>query len=60
MADKLKITQIRSTIGRPAKHARIIRSLGIKRMNQTVEHKNDPVIVGQIKKVSHLLKVEEV
>ncbi|MCG8566245.1 MAG: 50S ribosomal protein L30 [Desulfobacterales bacterium] len=59
MADKLRITQIKSTIGRPAKHGRIVRSLGIKRMHQTVEHKNDPVILGQIKKVSHLLKVEE-
>ena len=60
MADKLRITQIKSTIGRPAKHGRIIRSLGIKRMHHTVEHKNDPVIIGQVKKVSHLLKVEEV
>jgi large subunit ribosomal protein L30 len=60
MADKLKITQIKSTIGRPSKHGRIIRSLGIKRMHHTVEHKNDPVILGQIKKVSHLVKVEEV
>ena len=60
MADKLRITQIKSTIGRPAKHGRIIRSLGIKRMHQTVEHKADPVILGQIKKVSHLVKVEEV
>ncbi len=59
MADKLRITQIKSTIGRPAKHGRIIRSLGIKRMHQTVEHNTDPVILGQIKKVSHLLKVEE-
>ena len=60
MADKLRITQIKSTIGRPAKQGRIIRSLGIKRMHHTVEHKNDPVILGQIHKVSHLLKVEEV
>jgi len=60
MADRLKITQIRSTNGRPAKHGRIIRSLGIKRMHHTVEHKNDPVILGQIAKVSHLVKVEEV
>ena len=60
MTEKLKITQIRSTIGRPAVQGRIIRSLGIKRMHHTVEHKNDPVILGQINKVSHLLKVEEV
>lgn len=59
MADKIRITQIRSTIGRPAKHGRIIRSLGIKKMNQTVEHNADPVILGQVKKVSHLVKVEE-
>ncbi len=60
MADTLRITQIRSTIGRPAKQGRIVRSLGIKRMHHTVEHKKDPVILGQIKKISHLLKVEEV
>jgi large subunit ribosomal protein L30 len=60
MANTLKITQIKSTIRRPGKHGRIIRSLGLRRMHQTVEHKVDPVIWGQIKKVSHLLKVEEV
>ncbi len=60
MADKLKITQIKSTIGRPAKHGRIIRSLGIRRMHHTVEHENNPVIMGQVKKIYHLLKVEEV
>ena len=60
MADKIKVTQIRSTIGRPAKQGRIIRSLGIRKMHQTVEHDNTPVIQGQIKKVSHLVKVEEV
>jgi large subunit ribosomal protein L30 len=60
MSDKIKITQIRSTIGRPAKHGRIIRSLGIKRMHHTVEHNNTPVIMGQVKKVLHLVKVEEV
>ncbi|MCG8616392.1 MAG: 50S ribosomal protein L30 [Desulfobacterales bacterium] len=60
MADKIKITQIKSTIGRPARHGRIVRSLGIKRMHHTVEHDKTPVILGQIKKVSHLVKVEEV
>ncbi len=60
MAGTLKITQIKSTIGCPAKHGRIVRSLGIRKMNRTVEHEKNPVILGQIKKVSHLLKVEEV
>jgi large subunit ribosomal protein L30 len=60
MADRIKITQIKSTIGRPAKHGRILRSLGILRMHHTVEHNADPVILGQVKKICHLLKVEEV
>ncbi len=60
MTDRIRITQIRSTIGRPAKHGRIIRSLGLKKMHHTVEHDADPVIMGQVKKVSHLVKVEEV
>jgi len=60
MADKIRITQIKSTIRRPAKHGRIVRSLGLKKLHQAVEHKSDPVIWGQIRKVSHLLKVEEV
>jgi large subunit ribosomal protein L30 len=60
MADRIRITQVKSTIGRPAKHGRIIRSLGLRKMNYTVEHTADPVILGQVKKVSHLVKVEEV
>lgn len=60
MAGKIRITQVKSIIGRPAKHGRIIRSLGLKRMHQTVEHAAVPVILGQVKKVSHLVKTEEV
>ncbi len=60
MADKIRVTQIKSTIGRPSRHGRIVRSLGLRKMHQTVEHKADPVILGQVKKVSHLVKVEEV
>ncbi|MFH2059030.1 MAG: 50S ribosomal protein L30 [Pseudomonadota bacterium] len=60
MTDRIKITQIKSKIGRPAKHGRILRSLGIRRMHHTVEHNADPVILGQVKKICHLVKVEEV
>jgi large subunit ribosomal protein L30 len=60
MSGKVKITQIRSIIGRPEKHKRIIRSLGLKRMHMTVEHKADPSILGMAKKVCHLVKVEEI
>lgn len=60
MANRIKITQVKSTIGRPAKHGRIVRALGIRRMHQAVEHNADPAILGMVKKVSHLVKVEEV
>ena len=60
MADRIRITQIKSLIGRPAKHGRIIRSLGLKKINHMVEHDAVPVILGQVNKVSHLVKVEEV
>ncbi len=60
MAEKVKITQIRSLIGRPEKHRKIVRALGLKRMHQTVEHKNNPAIMGMVKKVPHLVKAEEV
>ncbi|MEA1969574.1 MAG: 50S ribosomal protein L30 [Thermodesulfobacteriota bacterium] len=60
MSGKVKITQIRSIIGRPEKHRRILRALGLKKMHMTIEHKNNKAIVGMVKKVSHLVKMEEV
>ncbi len=60
MSDKLKITQIRSIIGRPEKHRRIVRALGLKKMHMTVEHQNNPAIRGMINKIPHLVQVEEV
>ena len=56
----LKITQVRSIIKRPIDQKRTLEALGLKRMNQTVEHTATPQIVGMVKKVSHLVKVEEV
>lgn len=60
MSDKVKITQIRSIIGRPEKHRRIVRALGLKKINMTVEHKNNAAIMGMVKKVPHLVRAEEV
>ena len=56
---KVKITQIKSVIDRPAKQKATIEALGLKRMHQTVERENTPVIMGMVKAVSHLVKVEE-
>jgi large subunit ribosomal protein L30 len=57
---KLKITQVRSIIGRPPRHRRIVRALGLRRNQTSVVHDDTPPIRGMIAKVSHLLKVEEV
>lgn len=60
MNQKLKITLVRSMIGRPEKHRAVIKALGLRKMHQTVEHDNSPQIQGMVKKISHLLAVEVV
>jgi large subunit ribosomal protein L30 len=57
---KLKITEVRSVIGRPEKHRRVIKALGLRRNQTSVVHDDTPVIRGMVEKVSHLLTVEEV
>ena len=57
---KLAITWKRSAIGHPRDHRRVIASLGLRRLNQTVVHEDTPVIRGMVKKVAYLLEVEEV
>jgi len=57
---KLKITQIRSVIGRPQPHRRVIAALGLRRHQATVIHDDTPAIRGMVQKVRHLVKVEEV
>jgi large subunit ribosomal protein L30 len=59
MAD-LRIKQVRSAIGRNVGQKRTLVALGIRRMNQSVEHADTPQIRGMIHKVSHLVTVEEV
>ncbi|MDR0331121.1 MAG: 50S ribosomal protein L30 [Chitinispirillales bacterium] len=60
MAKKLKITQVKSAIGRLKNQKATIRALGIRKMNQTVEHDDNPTIRGMIGAVQHLVTVEEV
>ena len=55
----LRITLIKSPIGYSKKQKGTVRALGIRRMNQTVEHEDSPVIRGMVAKVSHLVRVEE-
>jgi large subunit ribosomal protein L30 len=55
----LRITLVRSTIGRPADQGRTIKSLGLRKLNSTVERPDNPSIRGMVNKISHLVKVEE-
>ena len=57
---KLKITQVISINGETKRQKANLRCLGIRRMHQTVEVEKTPVSVGQLAKVAHLVKVEEI
>ena len=57
---KLKITLVKSTIGRKKDHIATANALGLRKINKTVEHEDTPQIRGMINKVDYLLKVEEV
>ena len=59
MAKKIKITQIRSIIDRPKDQKATIAALGLSRPNRSVIKEENPQILGMIRKVSHLVKVEE-
>ena len=60
MTTRLKVTQKRSLIGRPRPQLDTVRSLGLKRIGDTVLQEDRPEIRGMIFKVSHLVEVEEV
>ena len=57
---KLKITQIKSRIGSSAIQKRNLDALGLRKINQTVEHDDSAIILGMVAKVKHLVKIEEV
>ena len=57
---ELKITWTKSCIGRPRNQREVIRSLGLHRLQHSVVHQDSPTIRGMVKKVGHLLRVEEV
>ena len=56
---KVRITQVKSVIDRSKRQKATMIALGLKKMNQTKEHNATPQVLGMIKKVEHLLKVEE-
>lgn len=59
MSGILKITLIKSMIGKPEKHRRILRGLGLTRLNKTVELADTPSTRGMVRHVCHMVKAEE-
>jgi large subunit ribosomal protein L30 len=55
----IRIKQVRSGIDRPKRQKATLIALGLRRMNQVVEHQATPQILGMVKKVEHLVKVEQ-
>ncbi len=60
MADKLKVTLVKSPIGAIPKHRATVEALGLKKLHKTVELPNNDATKGMIQQVRHLVKVEEV
>ncbi len=59
MADKIKIKLVRSPICTPVSHKKVVRALGLRKINQVVERPDTPGFRGMVKKVPHLLALVE-
>ena len=55
----MKITQIRSQIGQSERHRGTLRALGLGKIGRTVEQEEGPVLAGMLRKVRHLVKIED-
>ena len=58
--ETLKITQVKSRIGASAQQRKNLDALGLKKINQSVEHSDSVIIKGMLERVKHLVKIEEV
>ncbi|HEV8687397.1 MAG TPA: 50S ribosomal protein L30 [Gaiellaceae bacterium] len=56
---KLRITQVRSQIGQSERHRGTLRALGLCKIGRSVEKEESPQLAGMLRKVRHLVKVEE-
>jgi large subunit ribosomal protein L30 len=56
---KLRITQVRSQIGQSERHRGTLRALGLGRIGRSAEHEESPALSGMLRKVRHLVKVED-
>ena len=56
----IRITQVRSQIGQSERHRGTLRALGLGKIGKSVEHQESPQVAGMLRKVRHLVKVDEV
>ncbi len=59
MASKVRITWVKSAIGSPKRHKATVASLGLRRLNQSVVHQDNPTIRGMAFRVRHLVSLQE-
>ena len=57
---KIRITQVKSKIGKAERQKRTLEALGIRKLNHSVEHEATPQVLGMVTKVNHLVKVENI
>jgi large subunit ribosomal protein L30 len=57
---KVRVTQVKSRIGQSERHRGTLRALGLGRIGRSAEHEESPVLAGMLRKVRHLVKVEDV
>jgi large subunit ribosomal protein L30 len=60
MTKKIKVTQVRSVIGKLEAHKRTIKALGLRKIRSSVVHEDTPVVRGMVNSVKHLVTVEVV
>jgi len=57
---RIRITQVKSQIGQSERHRGTLRALGLGKIGRSAEHEESPVLAGMLRKVRHLVKVENV
>jgi large subunit ribosomal protein L30 len=60
MAQKIRITLVKSVIGTKPNQRKTVRSLGLRKIGSAVEQEQSPAVLGMVKTVAHLVKVEEI
>jgi len=60
MMAKIKVTQVKSQIGRLKNQKRTLEALGLRKINQSVEHEATPSVIGMLNKVKHLVSIQEI